>query len=420
MTRHVLVVGGGVVGLWTALACLDRGFAVTILERGDAHEQGCSFGNAGMLVPSHFVPLAAPGAVRQALVWMADSTAPLHVRPRLSAALFAWALHFARSANTGHVERAAPLLRDLALASRARYVALAQEAQTDIGLVQDGLLIVCATAHALREETATAERARALGLEARVAAGAGARAIEPALREDVAGVVHYPLDCHLVPARLVAHLRARVAGRGGRIVWNAEVTHWRREPGGARVVAARTQDGREFVADDVVVCAGSWSALVARGLGARLLLEGGKGYSVTHPYLPDAPRHGAILAEARVAVTPMEGGLRVGGTMELDGLDLRIDPRRVRSMLEALPRYYANLQPAQFDGLAPWSGLRPCTPDGLPYIGRLRNCPNAIVATGHAMMGVTLAPVTGDIVADLLTGTAPSHDLAPLAPDRFA
>ena len=131
------------------------------------------------------------------------------------------------------------------------------------------------------------------------------------------------------------------------------------------------------------------------------------------------PAHCAILAEARVAVTPMNGGVRIGGTMELDGLDRRIDAQRVSAIIEAASRYYQVFEPADFAGVEPWSGLRPCTPDGLPYVGRTGKFANLTIAAGHAMMGVTLGPVTGEIVAELLSGEATRFDMAQLSPDRF-
>ena len=213
-------------------------------------------------------------------------------------------------------------------------------------------------------------------------------------------------------------LQSDVQTQGGEIMWRADVSRWILD--GTGVAAVETAAGARVAGDEFVICAGAWSARVGRALGLRLLLEGGKGYSVTRRDAPHTPRHCAILAEARVAVTPMGRSLRVGGTMEFDGLDLRVDARRVRAILDALPRYYANLAPGDFAGVEPWSGLRPCTPDGVPCIGRVRARRNVVVAAGHAMMGVTLAPVTGDIVAGLLAGDAPAFDLALLAPDRFA
>lgn len=415
---RVLVAGAGVVGLWVALHCLRRGFEVTLADRGPEDRRGCSFGNAGMIVPSHFVPLASPGALRQGIAWMLDPAAPFRIAPRPSLDLLAWLARFARASTRAHVERSAPLLRDLCLASRAAYEELASNG-CDFGLVKEGLLVVCNSAGTWRHEIAAAAQARALGLPAETYEGREALEVEPSLRPDVAGAVLYPMDCHLAPDRLMACLGREVARGGGRFLWSTRVSGWRSDASRQRVLAARTESGTEIEADAFVLCAGAWSAGVARDVGLRLPIEAGKGYSLTRAEFDRAPGHCAILAEARVAVTPMGGGLRVGGTMELAGLDLRIDARRVRAIADAMPRYYATIAADDFADVAPWSGLRPCTPDGLPYVGRTRRRSNLLVAAGHAMMGVTLAPATGRIVADLLAGGSPPFDLAPLSPDRY-
>ena len=419
MTKRVVVVGSGVIGLCVALFCLRRGFAVTLLDRDSRERRSCSFGNAGMIVPSHFVPLAAPGAVRTGLKWMLDPTAPFHIRPRFSLDLLTWLIRFARAASREHVERAAPLLRDLTLASRQCYEELAADPHAQFGLVKNGLLMVCSTAQAMREEIESAEHARRLGLAAEVYPGREVVAIEPGLRDDIAGAVHYPMDCHLSPDRLMAFLETEVQSAGGTLSWNTHVVGWRSDATDNRVVAAVTQDGGEIVADEFVLCAGAWSPDAARDLGLAIPIQAGKGYTVTLPRFARTPSHCAILAEARVAVTPMNAGVRVGGTMELAGLTRAIDAARVRAVVAALSRYYTTMAPEDFAGIAPWSGLRPCSPDGLPYIGRTSRRRNVIVAAGHAMMGVTLAPITGKIVAMLLCGEPPPFHMALLAPDRY-
>lgn len=413
------MIGSGVVGLCVALFCLRRGFAVTLVDRDVRARESCSFGNAGMIVPSHFVPLAAPGAVRLGLKWMLNPTAPFHIRPRLSPDLFAWLFRFARSATQAHVQQAAPLLRDLSLASRACFEDLAAQPDVDFDLVRTGLLIVSRTAHSLREETETAGLARQLGIPADVHVGRDALALEPTLRDDIAGAVHYPLDCHLSPARLMTVLEAEVVKAGGTFMWDTRIEGWRSDAKASRVLAARTHHGREIEADEFVLCAGAWSPGTVRDLGLAIPIQAGKGYSLTLQSFERAPLHCAILAEARVAVTPMNGGVRVGGTMELAGLTRAISAPRVRAIVDALSSYYATMGPADFESAAPWSGLRPCSPDGLPYIGRTRRRANLVIAAGHAMMGVTLAPITGKIVAMLLAGEPPPFDLTQLSPDRY-
>ena len=417
LSKRVLVVGAGIIGLCAALYCLRRGFAVTLVDRDSRSRRSCSFGNAGMIVPSHFVPLAAPGAVRLGLRWMFDPTAPFHIRARWSLDLFAWLARLARSAKRAHVERAAPLLRDLCLASRQCYEELAAEPDAHFGLVRTGLLMLCRTAHGLREEMETAAFARRLGLPAEPHVGRDARALDPTLREDIAGAVHYPLDCHLSPDRLMTFLAAAVERAGGSFVWNTDIVGWRSD--GMQVRAAQDRDGRELEADEFVLCAGAWSPESVRDLGLAIPIQGGKGYTLTLPRHSPAPAHCAILTEDRVAVTPMDDGVRVGGTMELAGLTRTIDDARVRAVVDSVPRYYASMQTDDFAGIVPWSGLRPCSPDGLPYVGRTNRRANLVIATGHAMMGVTLAPITGKIVAMLLAGEPAPLDLTLLAPDRF-
>jgi D-amino-acid dehydrogenase len=168
-----------------------------------------------------------------------------------------------------------------------------------------------------------------------------------------------------------------------------------------------------------VLSAGSWSPQLARALGIKLPMQAGKGYSLTLPRPRQSPQFCAILTEARVAVTPMDGALRFAGTMEIAGLNEDITPARVRGIIDAVPRYYPDLERADFEGIQPWRGLRPCSPDGLPYLGRTARYSNLVVATGHAMMGITLGPITGSLAADILSGEKPGLDLALLSPDRY-
>ena len=168
-----------------------------------------------------------------------------------------------------------------------------------------------------------------------------------------------------------------------------------------------------------MLCGGAWSSEMARRLRLSIPMQAGKGYSLTLAHPRQLPRLCSILTEARVAVTPMGESLRIGGTMELSGIDLRIDPRRVRGIVRSIPAYFPEFHEHDFDGITPWSGLRPCSPDGLPYIGRAKRWQNLIVATGHAMMGLSLGPVTGELVADLIAGRAPSLTIDALSPDRF-
>jgi D-amino-acid dehydrogenase len=370
-----------------------------------------------MVVPSHFVPLAAPGAVALALKWMWNPASPFYLKPRLSWDLFAWSLRFWRAANAEHVRQAAPLLRDLSLASRAAYEEFAALPGNDFGLVKMGLLMLSKEAHTLDEEAKFAERARALGIPAEVLDAQQTAARDPGVRMDVAGSVYFPLDCHFTPQRFMAALQSRAGQLGAKFVWNTEAVDWKLED--RRIRAVKTSGG-EMEADEFVLCGGSWSPLLARRLGMSLPLQAGKGYSLTLTQPRRLPQLCSILSEARVAVTPMGAALRVGGTMEIAGLNEDINPVRVRGIVEAFCRYFPEFRPEDFHGLPPWRGLRPCSPDGLPYLGRTARLSNLTLATGHAMMGMSLAPVTGKLLVQILSGETPPWDLRLLSPDRYA
>jgi D-amino-acid dehydrogenase len=416
-SKSIVIIGGGVIGLSTAYYAARRAHRVTVLDRNPAHRDGCSFGNAGMIVPSHFVPLAAPGMVALGLKWMWNPESPFYIKPRWSADLLGWGVKFYRAANAQHVARSAPLLRDLHWASRTSFEELAGLPDNDFGLVQKGLLLLCKTEHALVEEAKTAEQARTLGVPAEVLDAAQTAALEPNVRMDVTGSVYFPKDCHLSPNRFMAGLQQQLEKLGVNFSWETDVRGFRQDS--ACIHAVTTSRG-EFAADEYVVCGGSWSPVIVRDLRLSLPLQAGKGYSLTLQQPRRLPQICAIFSEARLAVTPMGRALRFGGTMEIAGLNEDINPVRVQGIIKSVPKYYPEFTPADFAGVQPWRGLRPCSPDGLPYVGRTARYANLSIATGHAMMGLSLGPITGKLMAQILSGETPSIDIGLLNPDRYA
>lgn len=418
MGGRIVIIGAGVAGLATAYYCRRRGLEVTVVERNDLERDGTSYGNAGMIVPSHFVPLAAPGMVALGLKWMWNPASPFYLKPRLDRELWGWAGKFWRAANAGHVRRAAPLLRDLSFASRACYEELAEQEGLAFGLEKRGLLMLCRTEHAWQEEAGTAEQARALGIPAEVLDARQTAALDPGAKMDIAGAIYFPKDCHFTPGRFMAALQQRAERDGVRFVWRGEAADFKIENGNC-IRAMRTAGGTEIEGDEFVLCCGSWSPLLAARLGLTLPIQAGQGYSLTLSRPRRRPHLCSILTEARVAVTPMGESLRVGGTMELAGLAAGLNPVRVRGIVESFCRYYPEFTPPDFAGIEPWRGLRPCSPDGLPYLGRTGRFANFSVATGHAMMGMSLGPITGKLMAAILSGETPSLDLSLVAPDRY-
>jgi len=414
--KSVVVIGGGVIGLCTAYYALRAGHRVTVVERGGPGHDGCSLGNAGLIVPSHFVPLAAPGMVGRGLRMMWNPESPFWIRPRPSGELLRWVWQFLRAANAAHLARAAPLLRDLHLASRRCYEELADRFGSGFGLVRRGALMLCHSEHGLREEAQTAEMARQLGLSAETLSPEEAVRLESGIEMDIAGAIYYPQDCHFVPDRFMAGLTQELRVGGAVLRWSTEAQGWRVNKD--CVKALRTSDG-DLTADEYVLAAGAWSSPLARALGLRLPLQAGKGYSLTLPQPRQRPTLSAILTEARVAVTPMGSGLRFAGTMEITGLDTDIHRRRVNGIIRSIPRYFPAYAPDDFRDVPVWSGLRPCSPDGLPYVGRSGRYRNLLVATGHAMLGMSLGPITGQLMADLLSDRKPSLDIGLLNADRY-
>lgn len=409
----VVIVGGGAVGLCCAYYLLELGFTVTLLEKGEVGT-GSSYGNGGLIVPSHAVPLAAPGVWRQGLKWMFSPTSPLYIKPRPDPELLRWLLLFLSASDGRRLVPALTALAQLSHASRALFGQLAVLDGMSFGYAHKGGLALFRSEAALAKGAEEAHLLREHGVETRVLGAADVRAIEPALDPSVVGGVYFPPDAHVNPYEFVQQLARVVEARGGVILRNTAVTRFERD--GDRITAVHTSAGK-FEPREVVLASGAWSPSVARDLRLRLPIQPAKGYSITVDMPENAPVTPLHLSEIKVVVTPMGAKLRFAGTLELAGFDLTINQRRVEAIRRGIPNYL----PLEIDHARAevWSGLRPLTPDTLPIVGRTRRCKNLILATGHGMLGVSLAPVTGQLVAELAAGTAPSHDLTLLSPDRF-
>lgn len=412
--HSVIIVGGGVIGLACGYYLARSGRRVTVVERDSSLLSGSSKGNAGMVVPSHFIPLAAPGVISQGLKWMLDPKSPFFLRPRLDFDLMRWLWLFYRHANAGHVKRNAGLLRDIGLESRRLHQDLADSEGFE--LVQRGLLMLCQSEKGLEEEAQVAQAAQRLGLKATLFAQDRLKDFEPDCSVDALGGVWFEQDCHLNPMDFVAAMRKGITAHGG-VFFEEEAVDFVREKD--QVVGVRTSKGCEHVADRIVLAGGVVSAALARKLDLRLPMQAGKGYSLTLKDPRKALRLCSLLKEGRVAVTPIGDTLRVAGTMEICGPDTSLSPARVQGIIESFCRFYPDFQPDDFSGIVPWIGLRPCSPDGLPYLGQLSRQDRVLIATGHSMMGLSLAPVTGMLCEKLIAGEASPIDLGALSPERF-
>lgn len=412
----VVVIGGGIVGLSSAYYLAKDGHQVTVVDRSTATTFGCSHGNAGMIVPSHFIPLAAPGMIQMGLRMLPNRKSPFGFRLLPSRSLAQWIFQFMVAANPRHVSRCAPILRDLNLAARRSYEELATEIGQGLGFEKRGLLMLCRDADTLEHEAAVARQANEMGLHARVLDPAGLAAADPDVTMSAAGAIHFEDDCHLSPHDLMTRLRASLVASGvefrdGCVTESFDVKS-------SNIEAIRTSQG-EVVGDQFVLATGSWSEAMAKKLGLRLPVQPGKGYSMTLESPVELPRLCSIFTEARVAVTPMNGALRFAGTMEIGAPEEGVNQQRVDGIIESIPAFFPKFRADQFVNQPVWSGLRPCSPDGMPYVGRTGVCRNLTVATGHAMMGLSLAPITGKLVAEIVGDRPASIPLALMNPDRF-
>mgnify|MGYP002631151542 FL=1 len=277
--------------------------------------------------------------------------------------------------------------------------------------------MLCKTASTLHHESDMAFQAHKLGMPAEILSAAEAAHLNPGLEMCIAGAVHFPLDAHLCPEQFLSSLTRTLQRAGVEFLWETEAESWIHQ--GNRLAAVQTRRGVKE-ADEFIIAAGVWSPTLARELGIHLPMQAGKGYSITLSAPPQIPQIPSILTEARVAVTPMGSRLRFGGTMEIAGLDPSVNHARVRGMIRSIPDYFPGFSEADFRDKPVWSGLRPCSPDGLPYVGRAGVFENLSVAAGHAMLGLSLGPVTGKLVTELISGGTPSIPLDLLSPNRHA
>jgi D-amino-acid dehydrogenase len=406
------VIGGGVVGVACALELARRGATVRVIER-DRVGHGCSHGNAGWLTWSLALPLAAPGQVRKAVRWLLDADSPFYIRPRPDPALFVWLIRFLAASRRKPFERGAAALIELSRWSVDAWERLSREGRDEFGFARAGLLAIYETPEGLGAARRAAELTTRLGVPSEEWTADEVRDREPAVRRRPIGGMHFPLDAHCEPYSAVRALAAEARRAGVEFLEDTEVLEAEHEADTIRSV--RTKSGR-FVAEHFVLAAGAWSGSLGRRLGTRLAMLGAKGYSLVLPPLDPQPRRSLYLAERKIAVNPHADSLRISGTLELVGEDLSVNLRRVDAVLRGAREMLALPEP--LGEIEPWRGLRPCTPDGMPVIGRARDVRNLWLATGHQMTGLKTAPGTGRLLAELMSGEVPTFDPAPFRADR--
>lgn len=408
---HVLVIGGGVIGLSTAYQLTREGASVTVLD-ARATGLGASDVNAGWVVPAEAAPVPGPGMVRTSLKWMLRRDSPLYIRPSLKPAFmsYMWGMWRACSADAQRAGFAA----HLALAEGTVEVLDDYRADgIDFEMHDDGLLMAFTGREDLDNHLAYLDLVTKYGLEPTTLLGDAVREHEPLLSDEVIGGLYFPKERHLVPGQLAQSLHKRLLELGAEVVEHAPVTAVDRVGDDVRAVHA---GGRTFTPDRIVLAAGAWTGEVSKQFGHHLPVRPGKGYSVEVE--PFGLRGATNLWDAHVAITPFTSSLRIAGTMEFGGLDENINQIRVDAILRAPAKYLRGWQPPHVAPQAK-AGMRPMTPDGLPIMGRLGSLTNTYVSTGHGMLGVTLATGSAAVMADLVVHDKISPLLAPFNPARY-
>ncbi len=412
----VVIVGGGIIGLSCAHYLQKDGARVLVIDRG-RYTEGASTGNAGMIVPSHIVPLSAPGVIAKGIKWLMNPESPLYIKPSTDRHFMKWLWLFQKHCTPAHVRYAAPILRDMSLSSSELLTEMCDlPGFADVGLRHDGLLMLHNSDETARANEELADMAQEAGLEVDRLDREGTLGLEPALKTQISGSVFFRQDTSIHPELLLRALESHVRA-GGVEIREGEVTSMN---SGGRTVSSVTADGEDITADHFVLAAGSWTPHLTRSLGLNLPVQPAKGYSVTVPLEKcdseaDAPRLKipCVVTDEKLTITPMPGCIRFGGTLALEGFDSSIDERRVRPI-----RHQAALYCRDIGDIQTWSGFRPASPDGLPYIGLLPKARNVLVATGHGMMGVTHGPITGQLVAQMIAERTPSLNVEPFRANR--
>ena len=412
---HTIIVGGGIIGLCSAYYLQKEGHTVTIIERGDITD-GCSFGNMGYMSPSHFVPLASPGIISEGIKYMLSSSSPFYIKPRLNLELIQWAWHFYKNSTAAHVKKSAPHLNNILQLSRN----LINDMRTEIGdsfdMEAKGCFMMCKQQKTLEHEFHLADDAEKLGLVVERMNAAQVQALETDVEIDVAGAVLFKDDCHFDPAKLIITLKSYLEKKGVQFQLNSTVSSF--EKNGSTVNAVFTNNGK-FNCDNLVIATGSWIPAVSKMLGIHLLLQPGKGYSYTYDNVEKNIKYPAILVDGRCAITPWGNRLRIGGTMELSGINNKVLIKRMQGIYDSAKNFYPGLK-IDFPPVDKiWNGLRPVTPDGLAYIGRTAEYNNVVIAGGHAMLGISQGTGTGLLVSQLLQNKKTEIDISAFDLKRF-
>lgn len=409
----VVVIGGGVIGLCAAYELSRHGREVVVIDKGPI-ARGSASGNAGFITPSHVIPMAAPGVLAGVIKGMIRRTGPVVVRPSLNPDSLRWIVRFMRFCNRKAAHSGSLVLAALGFRSAELITRWIAEEGIDCGYRPDGLLNVYGTPASLESGRREAAQMRRYGVGIETLGSKEIRELEPSLNKEVLGGFLCTDDAGLNPGRFLDNLADVLRARRVRLIPDTELLAFQ---GASGTVQRLVTSGGNVVADQVVIATGAWSAGIASLLGESAPIQPGKGHSMTVAKPSTGPRHNILIGDRWVAVNPMGDRLRMSGWLEFGRLDTRPSIRRL-ALIEVGVRSRIRLDP-QLTVLERWAGLRPITPDGIPIIGWSRRWKNVAYAVGHGKLGLSLGPITGRLVAQILCGLPTDLDLEPLSPGRF-
>lgn len=409
------VIGGGVVGMCCARELSAAGAEVTVIERGRCGE-ATSYRNAGQIVPSLAAPLATPGIALQALRYLADLNSPLRIRPTTDLSLLCWLWFFARSSSRRRYTECIRAILSLGEHTHELFEQMRAEG-VRFETHSEGMLFAAMTKHGFEEEARIYADIKSAGYcgEIKVLDADALHECEPALSDNVIAALHVTSEQHIRPETLANGLRTDILAKGVNVREGAQVKEVRKRWNRGWEIQT---DDHAIVVDAVVIAAGVWSKPLLRGLGLNLPLQAGKGLSITSRGTGTPPRHPIKFIEAQIVTSPFEGAVRISGMFDLAGSDTSINRHRIATVERAAALYFRDWRP-DTDRIE-WAGLRPATPDSLPLIGRVLGIEDLYLATGHGMLGVTLAPATAHSLVPLILEGRCAPELMPFRPDRFA
>ncbi|HWS24923.1 MAG TPA: FAD-dependent oxidoreductase [Anaerolineales bacterium] len=409
----VLIIGGGSIGLNSAYFLQKMGREITLIDRGQIGV-GSSAGNAGHIVPSHIIPLAAAGMVPQALLWMLDpKNSPFSMRFSLDPNYIWWLLRFATFCTQANTENNKRPLDNIGKLSYQNFAKIIAEENISCSYLQNGLLFLYTQEKDFNAGIREGHYLNENGIAVKIYQSDRIKEVEPLSNDQVIGGIHYTGDASLHPAVYLKEMKALIANRSAELREQEAVIKF--VVNSCRVTRVITSQA-EYEPETIVLSAGAWSPMIQKSLGIRIPIQPAKGYSLTLKAPSQLPSQALLLGEKRVAVTPLGDQIRFTGRLEISELDQQVNSEKIEEIKTSVYQY---LKIEQTPTLETWAGLRPTTPDGLPIIAKPNNIENLIIAAGHAMLGLSLGPGTGQVVAELAQGIPTAFDLNPFRLERF-